>query len=148
MGKGRTLEKDLLATALLEAAFTTDEEACKRFGISVRSLQRARRELGHDLELSDLVARKKALADAAWADQLPRALREALHSIADISKELRENPETKRNPYALERLAGALKLCADVYYTGKVIDARIADTNRQTGDVPESVSAPASAHIN
>ena len=131
---------DLAACVLIEALFTTDAEACKKYGITERTLHRYRQRLVEDSVLEHLFAEKKRALDDKWADVLPNAMREAVHAIAEISKELRTNPATRRNPVSLERLAGALKLCADVYYTGKVIDARIADRNRP----PERVLGPGS----
>jgi hypothetical protein len=117
---------DLPAAALIEALFTTDKAACEKYGISTRTLTNYRRRQAKDPHLADLFHTKKADLDARWADVLPRAMREAAQAIAEISSAIRSDAVMRKNPLSLEKLAGALKLCAEVYYTGKVIDARLA----------------------
>ena len=59
------LNKEFAATVLLDAVYTTDEQSCKKYGVSVRSLQRWRRQLADgDPELAGCVATKKAALDA------------------------------------------------------------------------------------
>jgi len=134
---------DLAAAVLLDALFSTDEEACKKYGISARTLRRYRERQTHDPDLVALVLAKKAILDQQWADELPKAMRQALKAITVIAEEMQTNPAARRNPLSLEKLAGALKLCADVYYTGKVIEARLkpqdagtTGQNRAPGQVP------------
>ncbi len=70
------LNKELAATVLLDSAYTTDDKACAKYGVSIRSLQRWRRQFADgDPELAGFVATKKAAFDKAWADELPVALR-------------------------------------------------------------------------
>lgn len=142
---------DLAACALLEALYTTDDMACAKFGITARTLRRYRQRQAEDTKLDDLFHAKKAQLDARWADSLPNVMLEAGRAIAEIASAIRSDPVMRRNPFALEKLAGALKLCADVYYTGKVIDARIAGQNRPTGQLlgpgtAETDSEPGSDH--
>ena len=120
------LNKELAATALLEAAYTTDEMVCERYGISRRSLQRWRKALGTDNELAQSVATKKAAMDVAWAESLPAALRNSLEFIAGACAKAKDDPTAYRNPLLISAVAGALKLCAEVFYTGRVLDARLA----------------------
>jgi hypothetical protein len=117
---------DLAAQVLIEALFTTDDEACAKYGITSRTLRRYRQRLANDPLLEALFQTKKSKLDDKWADTLPAAMREAVRAIAEICSSMRTDPIARRNPFSLEKLAGALKLCADVYYTGKVIDARLA----------------------
>lgn len=140
---------DLAAQVLLEALFTTDADACAKYGITDRTLRRFRQRLAEDPKLNNLFETKKRALDEQWADVLPGAMREAVESIREISIALRADPAARRNPFNLEKLAGALKLCADVYYTGKVIDARIADRNRPEKQLPgESAAAAVSDYAN
>lgn len=134
---------DLAACALLEALYTTDADACAKYGISIRTLRNYRHSLAINPKLADLFREKKAALDAQWAEVLPGAMREAAQAIQDISKSIRTDPIARKNPFALEKLAGALKLCADVYYTGKVIDARIAGQNRPQDELPGEGAAEA-----
>lgn len=124
------INRELAATVLIEAAYTTDEKACQKYGVSIRSLQRWRKSLASDPVLAGFVATKKEAVDKAWAESLPVAMKEATQTIASIAAAIRVHPQMKDSPLALEKLAGALKLCADVYYTGRIIDARLAGQNR------------------
>lgn len=132
----KTFKYDLAACVLIEALFSTDEKACAKYGITQRTLQNYRQRLAVDSKLSLIFHTKKAALDKEWADELPRAMREATHTIAEIAIGIRADAQMRKNPFVLEKLAGALKLCADVYYTGKVIDARIAGEDRPAGQVP------------
>jgi hypothetical protein len=129
------INKELAATVLLEAAYTTDEKACARYDVSVRSLQRWRRSLASDPDLAGLVHTKKEAFDKAWAESLPLAMRSAVETITAIAVNIREDPLMKKNPLALEKVAGALKTVAEVYYTGKMIDARITPPDRPQGGI-------------
>src|SRR5690348_9045957 len=111
---------DLAACVLLEAIYTTDAEACAKYGITDRTLRRYRQRLTEDPELNAVFESKKRLLDERWADVLPAAMGQAVRSIGEIAAAIRNDPAARRNPFSLEKLAGALKLCADVYYTGKV----------------------------
>jgi hypothetical protein len=111
---------------LLDAAYTTDEKACAKYGISIRSLQRWRRQLADgDPELAGSVATKKAAFDAAWADELPAALRKGIQCLSECMDSLRADPKTFTNPAMIHAVAGAMTICAEIYFTGKVIDSRI-----------------------
>jgi len=115
------------AAVLLEALYTNDEQATKRHGVSLRSLQRWRRQLATDSELAGFVATKKAAMDARWADELPIALRSCLIFLTGAFDQAATDPRALCNPVMIAAVAGALKICAEVYYTGKVIDARLAE---------------------
>ena len=62
-GRPNDLERELAATVLMEAAFNRDEEVCRKYGISRRTLQRYRRELETERLLAGAVARAKAAFD-------------------------------------------------------------------------------------
>ena len=135
------LNRDLAAAVLLEAVFTSDGAACDKYGISIRTIQNYRRRLHEDPELAGVFATKKALFDRAWADDLVRALRGAALFIAEATETARNNEQCKTNPEMIAAMAGALKLCADVHLTSKVLDARLAESNRTPHELPEQVPA-------
>jgi hypothetical protein len=112
---------------LVEAAYTTDKLACEKYGVSERTLRHWRREAADGLhpELSGLLAAKKDEYSREWAAELPVALRRSLHTITEMCRAIGADPQMLKNPIALEKVAGAMKICADVYYTGKFIDARL-----------------------
>lgn len=136
------INKELAATVLIEAAYTTDEKACEKFGVSIRSLQRWRKALTTDAALAGFVATKKKAFDDAWADQMPKALRKCLEFIERACEQA-----DPRNPAVIESINGAIKIIADAQATGKFIDARIGTPNREAGELPRQ-SDPPSALIN
>ena len=131
--------RELAAVALVEAAFKTDAEACGKFGISLRTLQRYRRQLQEDPELAGIVATKKALLDREWRDDLVKAMRGAASFIFEAAETARTDEKCKTNPDMIAAMAGALKLCADVHLTSKVLDAQLADANRQANKLPGQI---------
>jgi hypothetical protein len=120
------LDRELAAATLLDAAYTTDEKACSKYGVSLRSLQRWRRQLADgDPELAGFVATKKAAFDAAWADELPVALKKGIQCLSECMDTIRADPRSLKNPAMIHAVAGAMTICAEIYFTGKVIDSRI-----------------------
>lgn len=120
---------ELAASILLAALFTNDEEACAKYGITTRTLRRYRQKQAEDPKLNDLVAAKKRLFDSQWAETLPGAMREAVEAIGEIAKAIRADPAARRNPFSLEKLGGALKMCAEVWFTGQYLESRMAARN-------------------
>jgi hypothetical protein len=120
------LDRELAATVLLDAAYTTDDKACAKYDVSIRSLQRWRRQLADgDPALAGFVATKKAAFDSAWADELPAALRKGLQCLSECMDSIRSDPRSLKNPAMIHAIAGAMTICAEIYFTGKVIDSRI-----------------------
>ncbi len=106
-----TLNRELAATVLLEAMFTTDAMACEKYGITIRSVQRWRQRLGEgDQELAFLVSAKKALLDAEWAGQLPKILRKGFEALGKCFEAIEADPEAQKNPVVIHALAGALRI--------------------------------------
>jgi ParB-like chromosome segregation protein Spo0J len=120
------LNKELAAEALIDAAFTTDEQACQKYGISTKTLQRYRVRLAEgDPELSGFVATKKAARDAAWAENLPGALAKGLQALESCFAAVQQDPESLKKPEVIHALAGAYRICAEVHITSRLIDARM-----------------------
>lgn len=129
-----TLDRELAATVLIEAAYTTDDKACSKYGISVRSLQRWRRQLADgDPELAGFVATKKAAFDRAWAEELPAALKKGLQCLSECMESVRADSASMKNPAMIHAVAGAMSICAEIYFTGKVINSRIIDPEQISG---------------
>ncbi len=146
----KAISKDFAASMLLDALYTTDDIACAKYGISTRSLRRWRIKLATDKELSALVTTKKRAFDAAWADELPVALRKSLQTLSECFDEIRKDAELKKQPSTVAALAGAVKICAEVQLTGKVIDARIIGQDRPETEVfgAQSADAPSGEYSN
>jgi hypothetical protein len=123
--------KEFMAQVLVEAVYTTDADVMRRYGVSERSLQRWRRMLADgDPVLAGFVATKRAALDKEWAQTLPVALTQSVETVGAMMIAIRNDPTFGANPLALEKVAGAMKLLADVYFTGKIIDARVSPTDR------------------
>lgn len=134
-------DKELAATVILEAAYTTDDKAAVRYGVSTRSIRRWRKQFASDEVLAAFVRTKKEAMDAAWAEELPIALRHSLDFIASAAQSASDDPMCKRNPEFIHAIAGALRICAEVYYTGKIIDARLANGKDLGDGWPDQIPA-------
>ncbi len=122
------LNKEFAATVLLEAIYATDETACQKYGVSVRSLQRWRRLLADgDPELAGSVATKKVAFDRAWAEQLPVSLTKALTTLSECMDAVRADAKAKTNPDTIHSVVGVLKTVAEIELTRKVLDARFGN---------------------
>jgi hypothetical protein len=149
MRKPQIKKYERAAAVLLDALYTTDQKAAERYGVSLRSVQGWRRMLAEDSEFAAFFATKKEQFDAAWADTLPIALKEGVGLLAECARAIRSDARMMKNPAVIAAVAGAVKICAEVYLTGKVIDARIAGTDRQAGQVPlEGDTAAESQYAN
>jgi hypothetical protein len=141
MRKQRSYNRDLAAAVLLAAIYTSDENACQKYNITPRTLYNYRKRLEDDSKLSEIFQRKKAEFDAAWANDLPGALRESIEFIKETARRAKSDPHTYRNPALIHAIAGAMKMCAEVHYTGKWIDARLDPEDRQTDSLPGPVAS-------
>lgn len=146
--KGK-FKPEIAAAALLTAAYANDEEACKKYGVSLRSLQNWRRRLAEDQEFADFFTKKNAEASKKWAEELPVALTQSLRFLGEAADAARKDPMYVRNPMVIQAVAGAMKLIADVLLTSRVLDARLANTDRPENGIPQQIPAESSVeHIN
>ena len=128
------LNKEIVATVLIDAVYTTDEQACQKYGISTKTLQRYRKQLARgDPELSGFVHIKKTARDAAWAETLPNVLAKCLQALEACFAAVQSDPEALKRPDIIFALSGAYKVCAEVYLTGRFIDARVSGNMGQPG---------------
>lgn len=120
------VNKSRAAKILMEAIYLGDEKACTRNGISIRTLQNYRKRLAEgDPDLVEMVGRCKKNLDREWAASLPIALGQSVEFIASAAAAAKDDKRVLCNPMMISSIAGAMKLLADVYYTGKIIDARV-----------------------
>src|SRR5262249_11764254 len=77
--------------------FSTDANSAERHGISIRALQRYRKDLvdGND-SLGTLCRHENGSRNAAWADELPSALTKALAALQSASRLLRAILRSRR----------------------------------------------------
>lgn len=121
----RTFKPEFAATLMLEAIYTTDEKACAKYNVTTRTLQKYRRRLFMDSELAKLLAEKQKTFDAAWAEELPSALREAITTIRESAKAIREEKDIRMSPDVMIALSKAVRVLGEVEFTRKVIGARL-----------------------
>jgi hypothetical protein len=143
MPKRQVKKYERAAAVLVDAVFNSDKSAALKFGVSERSVRNYRKLLSEDAEFAAFFQIKKEQFDAAWVDDLPVALKKSITLIGECADSIREDQRLKKNPAVLAAVAGAMKLCAEVYMTSRVIDARIADRNRPEAELPGQVSAGA-----
>jgi hypothetical protein len=117
------------ATLLVEAVVLGDNAACERAGVSRKTLQRARAAVLSDAELSSLVRSKKQASDAAWADELPGAIRAAIRWIQSASDPGAVIPDAD----TIHAMAGALKILTDVGTQHRVLEVRLRKMEEAAG---------------
>ena len=139
----RHWDKKSKAKAILECASSTDEAICKKYSISLRTLQRWHHEFKHgtDAELTKSVAEKKAAIDDAG---LVTEIRGALASGLDFLRRAGEEANPA-DPEAIHAVAGSVKIVSEVDGTYKMIDARIRGQAGVNGAAPGQV--PASSNV-
>lgn len=130
------IDREFAAQVLIEAVYTTDERACQKYGISERTLRRYRAAMAKDSELSAFVRIKKQALDKAWADELRIALHKGIRTLSDCMEAISADPAYRKNPMIVSAIAGAIKLCADIELTGRIIDARLSDRDRPEAELP------------
>lgn len=132
---------EIAASVLLSAAYSSDKESAEKHGISIRTLYNYRNALQSDENFAAYFASKKRAFDTAWAEELPAALADSIRFLAQVARNAQKDDKAYRNPLLIQAVAGAMKLCAEVYYTGKFINARIDSENRpETGISGQDVS--------
>ncbi|WP_272977124.1 hypothetical protein [Deinococcus geothermalis] len=72
------LNYERAAAILVDAAYLGDEEAAKKWKITVRTIYNYRERLKTDPKLSDLFRQKRAAAEGDWRSELKRALTRTL----------------------------------------------------------------------
>jgi hypothetical protein len=121
------MNREQVAQILVEALYSGDHETARRFGISIRTLQRYRRRLHTDPELSQIVALKKAAFEREWAEDATQAIREAVRFLQRAATQA--DPS---DPNAIHAVAGALKILAEVSLTREVLSVRLEGGTHHT----------------
>ena len=113
---------ELAATVLIEAAYTTDEKAAEKFGVSIRSLPNWRNKLESDQAFATIFHYKKEQFEAGWAQDLPIAIKAAIEFLKRSAQEA-----DHKKPDVIYSIAGGLKILADIQTTKDLLDARLAE---------------------
>lgn len=133
---GRNFDYERASRALAVAALEGDHAAAQRENLTVRTLQNYRKLLQTDDALSQLFAEKKARLESEWAHEIAPTLRAALAFLKRAAQAL--DPS---DPNAVHAVAGAFKLVNEGHQTMRIIDARLAEHDRQDHAVPREVAA-------
>lgn len=131
--------REFAASVLLAAIYNSDAEACQKYGITERTLQRYRKRLAEDAKLSEVVATKKALLDKEWAQDFIGPLRKGAQFLLEAFESCRGDKQYIKNPVVIQAVAEAVRLCADVVLTSKAIDAQFGDPNQPANQLPQEV---------
>ena len=111
---------ELAATILVETLFFGDQKAVARYGITDRTLRNWRSRLAADESFSAIFRLKKESFDAAWLEGLGEPIRHAMEFISSACATM--DARQKSNPETIHAVAGALKICAEIYITAKALN--------------------------
>lgn len=130
------------ARVLVDACFMTDAEAAERHDLSRRTVLNYRKRLASDAELAQLFTAKlqEARAHEGWADDLTSTIRTAMSAVRRCANEM---DPTK--PSTLQALTDALRVLTEAQLALRVIDARLAQQDRQPEPAPGEGAAFGSA---
>lgn len=126
-GSGIKIDRESVAEILVDSYVSgrTAEQTAKKYGITDRTLRKYRRRLRDDPVLADLFRSKRAKVSEGWAEEVPGAMRASVEFLRKAAEE-----GDPRDPLMVHSVAGAMKLLSEVSATWKILDARLARTNR------------------
>ena len=111
---------ELAATILVETLFFGDQKAVARYGITDRTLRNWRTRLAADESFFAIFRLKKESFDAAWLDSLGEPIRHAMNFISEACATM--DVRQRSNPEMIHAVAGALKICADIWIIAKALN--------------------------
>jgi hypothetical protein len=130
-----TFNRELAAQAIAECVLLGIEATCDKHRITRRTLERWKKRLDSDTELSQRVATKIELVEKDWADELPGAIRSAIGFL----KRAAEQADVK-NSDVIYSVAGSLKILSDVTMSRRVLDARLKSKEPKVAGSPRADS--------
>lgn len=130
--------KEHRVKVVLEAVQAGDEAVMRKYRIHERTLRRWKTEVlaSDDPKLSDVVRRKRAAQDVAWASRIPAAMSACLAFL-----ERAATAASAENPDVIHAIAGAMKMIAETDNTYRFIDARIRGQDGANGAPARPVPA-------
>lgn len=108
------------AAALVDAMFTTDEDAAKKHGVSVRSIWRWRDRMKEDPRLAACVSRLASAKEQDWIADIPVAITSGIKFLKRAADEA-----DHRDPEVIVAVAGSLKILSDIETTRKIVDVQL-----------------------
>lgn len=130
---------DFAAAVLIAAVYTSDADACSKYGVTTRTLQNYRKRLISDRLLSECFATRKAKLDDAWVEDFIGPLKQGAEVIASCFKEMKQNPKAFQNPMLIDAVSNALRTIADIVLTNKAINAQFGDPDQSESQLPQEV---------
>ena len=115
-----TFNQERAAKALVDAILMGDQDAAKKYGVSLRTIENWRSRLDTDRHFAAFFQNLRQAKDENWAVELPAALA----SCIDFLKRAGQEADAK-NPDAIAAIASAAETLADMALTQKVVDERI-----------------------
>lgn len=117
---------------LLDAAFYADSEAARRHSVSRRTVINYRKRLKTDPAFAQLFTDKlqQLRQDTDWEERLPATLRSALAKMDECFRAM-----PARSPETLRAISEAVTVMVDALMTLRMLDARLADQDRE--EAPE-----------
>lgn len=131
--------REFAASVLIAAVYISDDEACAKYGISLRSLQNYRKRLITDKSLAEVFATRKAELDRQWANDFIAPLRKGAQFLLEAFESCRGDKQYIKNPVVIQAVAEAVRLCADVVLTSKAIDAQFSNPDQPSDQLPQEV---------
>jgi hypothetical protein len=137
---GPKLDPERVARILVDADLLGTDAAAARHKIHVRTVIRYRVLAERDRNLSDLVTRLKRSIGADWFEGLGAAIKAQIDFLTHAAAEA--NP---RSASSVNAVTNALKALAEVGLTSQVVNARIADQNREVREEDDLADGAAEA---
>lgn len=124
----RRIDFDRVSTILAESEFVaSDEELCKKWAISDRTLRNYRAIARNNKELSaKFQAKREIIMNGEWKAKAEKYLDVALDSMDELAKEAKE----QKNPKLLYELTGSVKVVGELLLTySALLDEPVGDEN-------------------
>ncbi len=130
------LDTNRCATILAECSFTKPGIVAKRWGITVRSIQKYQDREEADPEFAEVVSKKRALLESEWKDVAIRFLRTGLAKLEELVE------KAKPEPGIIREVAGAIKVVGDLQIVRTALNGEQPRTNPEGQEAPGSSRRP------
>jgi 3-methyladenine DNA glycosylase AlkD len=114
------MDNETRAEALVYAAYTSDPEASRQYGITERTIRNWRKALEDDAELSALFHIKRKEFGAKFQDGLEDTIEAAIRFVKRATSSM-----NTADPVCVDTMANAIKTLNSVRTTRLILDARM-----------------------
>jgi hypothetical protein len=115
-----TFNQDRAAKALVDAILMGDQEAAKKYGVSLRTIENWRSRLDTDESFAAFFQDLRQAKDENWAVELPAALSSCINFLKEAGQ-----LANRTDPDAIAAISSAADTLADIAMTQKVVDERL-----------------------